>query len=400
MLEQIFSICNAGKHKVIRFLGIKIKIRKKNTKLIKQIKNELNIINKTDKILVVIPSDSMNAYEINGTASKLESYYNPNHFFDKVFCISPLESGYYYKYGMTIIGIDSACTFRQIIKLIKPDLIRAYGGYWATAFATSNKIQDIPVVCSVHDTNPDLLYKEITLADYVICMSKVVKDLVKSYGVVDDKLFDLPNRVDCDLFSKKTNIKYLSNLYSKEYKYILCVGRLTPQKNIDTMINTLKYLPNNYKCIFIGIGDDSIYKKQAEELNVLNKCIWIESIKNDNLPDYYSFVDCMCTPSRWEGFGIVFIEAAACEAPIITSDIAPMNEYFEHDKNAYLVKEYENPIKLAEVIEYVCNNKDYSERLGHNARSMAINRFSKEYIDNQEVNIYKEIMQRSCKNGK
>ena len=40
----------------------------------------------------------------------------------------------------------------------------------------------------------------------------------------------------------------------------------------------------------------------------------------------------MCTPSKWEGFGLVFVEAAACGAKIITSDVPPMNEYFSNGK--------------------------------------------------------------------
>ena len=45
----------------------------------------------------------------------------------------------------------------------------------------------------------------------------------------------------------------------------------------------------------------------------------------------------MCVPSRGEGFGIVFIEAAACGSVIVTSDIAPMNEFLTNGVNAIFV---------------------------------------------------------------
>ena len=64
------------------------------------------------------------------------------------------------------------------------------------------------------------------------------------------------------------------------------------------------------------------------------RCFWIESVKNSELPVWYSWCDCFCVPSRWEGFGLVFIEAAACGSAIVTSDIAPMTEYFTNDKSA------------------------------------------------------------------
>ena len=61
--------------------------------------------------------------------------------------------------------------------------MRAYGGYWATTFATKNRVKGIPVISSVHDTNPKLLYREIVLSDKVICMSKAVAKLCVDNGV-------------------------------------------------------------------------------------------------------------------------------------------------------------------------------------------------------------------------
>lgn len=79
------------------------------------------------KILVVIPSDRLQDYEDRGYFD-LAGYYNPNSFFNKVFCLSPLESGISDKHGMTIIGV-SPKIYRKVLKVIKPVCVRAYGGY-------------------------------------------------------------------------------------------------------------------------------------------------------------------------------------------------------------------------------------------------------------------------------
>ena len=84
----------------------------------------------------------------------------------------------------------------------------------------------------------------------------------------------------------------------------------------------------------------------------------------------------MCVPSRWEGFGIVFIEALACESIVVTSDIAPMNEYIKHGRNGLLVKDYENPKALAEMIKTACNDKRLQECLKINTRK-SVERFEK-----------------------
>jgi glycosyltransferase involved in cell wall biosynthesis len=99
----------------------------------------------------------------------------------------------------------------------------------------------------------------------------------------------------------------------------------------------------------------------------------------------------MCVPSRWEGFGIVFIEAAACGAAIVTSDIAPMKEYLTHEVSAHLVKEYENPTALARAISQVCENSEYRRRLSAGAIKAA-QPFDRSIVDAKEVAIYQEAM--------
>ena len=383
-----------GNRRIIHIFGIKISYKKQSSwnKIEKYILNNLKGIDRTkDKVLVVIPSDSIEDYE-NAGYDWLERYYNPKKYFKKVFLLSPIEQGIYEKYGMNIIGVDDEI-YKKTLQLIKPDVVRAYGGYWATTFAVNNKVEDIPVVCSVHDKRQELLYKEIIRADCVICMSNAVADLCKKNGVLSDKIRILPNRINENIFQKKFDTEFLREKFPNSFKYILFVGRKSPEKNVDTLLKALTVLPDNYKCIFVGRSHNDDYLKLADELQVQNKCIWIESIKNTDLPYYYSFADCMCTPSRAEGFGIVFIEAAACEAPVITSNIAPMNEYFTHNENAYLIDDYENPQEIAKAIEFVCTNKEYAERIGKNARVMT-ERFSHDKVDEMEVNIYKSLIKR------
>ena len=84
------------------------------------------------------------------------------------------------------------------------------------------------------------------------------------------------------------------------------------RKIVDTLIKTLKILGNEYCIIAIGEGDTDEYVKLAEREGVIEQCYFKNSIPNTELPIYYSWANCMCTPSRWEGFGMVFIEALAC----------------------------------------------------------------------------------------
>jgi glycosyltransferase involved in cell wall biosynthesis len=346
----------------------------------------------TDKLrLVVVPSDPIEAYERAGY-DWLERYYNPQGMFQEVFALSPLEKGERRAYGMTIIGVPERA-FTGMLRRLRPDVVRAYGGYWPADLVCRHRLPDVPVVVSVHDTNPASLHKSVRYADLVICMSNIVAQKVIALGTNPNRVRILPNRVDTDVFHPIRDGVALQAL-AKRFppgKHILHVGRKSEQKNLDTLIRALELLPSDYSCIFVGQGDRSPYLSLAESLGVGERCFWIDAIRNSELPLWYSWCDCMCTPSRWEGFGIVFIEAAACGAAIVTSDIAPMNEYLTHDVSACLVKEYENPWALAEAIRKVCEDTEYRRTICAGAVKAA-QPFDRRIVDAAEVAIYREAM--------
>jgi len=343
------------------------------------------------KKLVVIPSDPIEAYERKGL-DWLERYYNPAGYFDEVYALSPYEKTERLVYGLHIKPVRED-EYKRVLESIRPNVVRAYGGYWACDLACYNKLEGIPVVVSVHDTNIELLYDSIKYADTVLCMSNAVADLVRSRGVTNDKIKILPNRIDHGVFFPRTKEEYLPfiNVDIPSGKHILHIGRKTKQKNIETVVSSLVFLPEEYSVVFVGQGNAEPYINLANDKGVAHRCFWIPSIKNNNLPYWYSWADCFCVPSLWEGFGVVFIEAAACGSIIVTSDIAPMNEYLCNDRSAFLVKDYENPRAIAEAIHFVCNNQEYRNKISQGAIS-ASKPFSREAIDYLEVDIYKDII--------
>ncbi len=341
--------------------------------------------------LVVIPSDPIATYERAGL-DWLERYYNPHRMFDEVFALSPLEEGERQAYGMTIRGVPFERMKRAIGEL-KPDVVRAYGGYWAANAACLGRNWDIPVVVSVHDTNPALFFDSVKYADIVICMSKVVAELAQQKGVAPERIRVLPNRVDFGVFypiKDQGSLEAVAQQFPVG-KHLLHLGRKTEQKNLDNTIRALSLLPIEYSCIFAGLGERGPFVQLARELGVEKRCFWIDSIPNSQLPIWYSWCDCMLTPSRWEGFGIVFIEAAACGAAIVTSDIAPMNEYLRHGESAFLVKDYENPNALAQAVRKVCEQTELRRKLQRGAVEAA-QPFEQQRVDAQECDIYREAI--------
>jgi glycosyltransferase involved in cell wall biosynthesis len=342
--------------------------------------------------LAVIPSDPLDAYKDAGYASWLEGYYNPLHCFNDVYLLSPLEKKERRELGMKVIPTQPRELKRRIREL-GIHLVRGYGGYWACDMACNHRVDGVPVIVSVHDTNPKLLYNSVKRADVVFCTSNAVKRLVLTKFKHPEKAWILPNRIDLGIMRPypKDALVDLDSKYPLKYK-ILHVGRKSVQKNLDTVIRAVKYLQPEYGLLAIGKGETEGYVQLAKREGVIDRCYFIQNIENRELARYYSFSDCMCTPSRWEGFGIVFIEALACEAIVITSDIAPMNEFIGHVENGLLVEDYENPKALANMIKLACEDKELRNSIKRKTRK-SVERFEKNKIDELEASYYERILE-------
>jgi len=346
--------------------------------------------------IVVIPFDSVPYYVENKIYDYkyFDNYFNPDNYFQEVYCLSPWGKTQKISNVKYIQALPE--DFEKIIREIKPDIVRTYGGADCCDWAVASKVSGIPVVASVHDPNWFLMHQSLKFADYILATSKIVAASInKKLGIDEKNIIIKPNGIDIDLFCKRIDLRE-SNVLTSKYgtgKHILHVGRKSVEKNIDTVIKALTLLPKEYKAIFIGKGVTQKYEELAKKEGVYERCFFEQTVNNRKLPYYYSWCDCMCTPSRWEGFGYVFVEAAACECAIVTSNISPMNEYFTDGIDSILVEEYENPSSIAEGIIKACADGEEVKRLKRNARKVGL-RFSNEKIAKQEKEIYEYVLER------
>jgi glycosyltransferase involved in cell wall biosynthesis len=344
--------------------------------------------------LAVIPSDPLNVYVKKGISSWLTSYFNPLGYFKEVYCLSPMEDVQRHEFGMHIIPTLPA-DFAKRCADLSVSICRAYGGYWAAEFALSNRPSSVPIVVSLHDTNPELLFPIVVNADAVFVVSTAVRTAAVKIGVPESRIFCLPNRINLETFSSKSGDPEVDRLRAGFHtKHVLLhVGRKTRQKNPDSVLKALKILGPDYGAVFVGATESAEYKMLAEELDITDRIWFVESIPNELLPYYYSMCDCMCTPSRWEGFGIVFAEALACDAIVVTTDRGPMNEFVVHERNGLLVSNPENISEIADMIWRACNDRDLRVQIKSRARG-SVQQFDKRRIDHLEVSYYEETVRR------
>ena len=141
-----------------------------------------------------------------------------------------------------------------------------------------------------------------------------------------------------------------------------CIARLVPQKSIENLIISLRYL-NKFKFKLIIVGNGPLKRKLktlSKKLEVSDQIIWIDFL--DDVKKFYTFIDIFVLTSLYEGLGLVFLEAMICKKPIITSNISAMKEVIKNNHNGILVKP-NNPVLLSKAI-FKLRNKNFRNKLG------------------------------------
>jgi glycosyltransferase involved in cell wall biosynthesis len=222
-----------------------------------------------------------------------------------------------------------------------------------------------------------LAYKS---ADHILLPTTEISYFaIKKYKLNPDKICIYPNWVDTSLFKKYILTKNYTNR-------VLFIGRLSKEKNIPLLINSLS--KTNIGLDIIGEGD---LKKnlQSEAKSLSIDVRFLGRIPNSELPKVINKYPIYILCSDYEGSPKTLLEAMSCEIAVIGTDQAGINNVITHDLNGILC---DSSVKsLRESIIDLINNKNKRTRLGRAARKIIMNNNSKTSLIRLEMLIYKRF---------
>ncbi|MFZ2803637.1 MAG: glycosyltransferase [Patescibacteria group bacterium] len=115
---------------------------------------------------------------------------------------------------------------------------------------------------------------------------------------------------------------------------LLIVGRLASQKGQDVLFKALALVKRPWSLDVVGTGErEPELKALAERLEIASRIRWL-GFRSD-VPQMLSESDIFCFPSRWEGLGLAFLEAAAAGVPVVASDLPVFHEMLDASQAAY-----------------------------------------------------------------
>lgn len=235
----------------------------------------------------------------------------------------------------------------KIIKRLEPTLViyPAFPPGYLTYYLKS-KSTKIAVV--IHDTVPwkypdtlslkaklylkplyDLVIKK---ADYILTVSQTVKEELISMFKLNNVFF-IGSKIS-DKYSKQNVIKVKTNILKKlnlnKYDYLLSVSTIEPRKNLKYLLAVYKELIKkglNKKLVLVGRkGWDKDFDNLIEDKIFEDRLVFTGYISDEDLITLYKNCSAFCLFSIYEGFGRPPLEALACGAKVIVSDIPVFRE--------------------------------------------------------------------------
>lgn len=235
----------------------------------------------------------------------------------------------------------------------------------------------------------------IRRADSIRAVSNNTRNnLVSKIGVLNEKLIVFPVFVNTD----SENIGY-EKQYSKFKNVVLFVGRLSREKNVETLlIAAQKVLNKSPQTLFLIVGDGQKRKdleRFSQELEIEGNVKFEGAVGYKQIRSYYQLCDILVLPSKHEGWGRVVIEALACAKPVIVSDACGVAEFVLNEECGFVFP-VDRPDILVEKITYSLEHPELREKMGERGQ-----RYVKENLDiEKNAHKYREMYEKTVELAK
>ena len=313
---------------------------------------------------------------------------------------------------------------------VTADVVHVHTWYTHLAGLLVRLAYGMPLVLTVHSLEPLRPWKReqlgggydvstwvektaIESADAVIAVSQGTRaDVLRLFDVPDERVHVIYNGIDAEFYRRVDETDALDHHgIDRSVPYVLFVGRITRQKGIIHLVRAIRHLDPGIGVVLCAGQPDTpdiaremeegVRAAQAERPNV----VWIgEMISREEVRQLYSHAAVFCCPSVYEPFGIINLEAAACETPVVASAVGGIPEVVVDGETGLLVPvelQLEDPmspvdpdrfeLNLAGAINALMADPAAREAMGRAGRRRAVDRFGWDAIAAATVALYESL---------
>ncbi len=254
-------------------------------------------------------------------------------------------------------------------------------------------------------------FRALLLAsDLVVADSEYTKGLVTNMGVSTSRVKVIHPPVDASRFSPSVDPKNVLRKHGLEQKRVLLtVGRLASSeqyKGHDKVIQALPSIAERVKevaYLVVGDGDDRLrLERLADRHQVRDRVVFAGSVSHELLPSYYAACSLFIMPgrvrsygstSKMEGFGIVFLEAAACGKPSIGGQSGGIPDAIVDGITGMLVDPLQEQA-IADAVVRLLTDSELARRMGEEGRARVLKEFTADAATRKVESVTRELIGR------
>jgi starch synthase len=335
-------------------------------------------------------------------------------------CPKPLRS---------VFGAVRRCTDFNTTN-IDADLVHCHTWYSHFGGILAKKNYGLPFVITVHSLEPLRPWKReqlaggydfslwvektaLEIADAIIAVSNATKhDIERLFNVDPARVHVIHNGIDLDQYHK-VDLTHALKRYEIDPRkpYVLFVGRITRQKGFQHLVSAIQFIDRDFQIVLCAAAPDT--PGMAEEMRTAVErakaqragIIWInEMVDRETVRELYSHAAVFVCPSIYEPFGIINLEAMACETAVVASAVGGIKEVVVDGETGFLVPleqmkespfEATNPEKfardLATRINELMVDARLREKFGRAGRKRVEEHFSWSAIAEKTKKLYETL---------
>ncbi len=241
---------------------------------------------------------------------------------------------------------------------VDADVAHAHTWYADMAGLWIRTVHRIPLCVTLHSMEPLRPWKadqlgsgyllsswiektSVEAADRVIAVSRQMReDILAHFRVAPERVVVIHNGIDPNQFRRTEARDVLARRGVRE-PYVLFVGRITDQKGIFHLLEAAPKLPPGVQVVLCASAPDTpeIEARLKRALPEHPNVVWIgEMVPVEEVVQLYSHAAVFVCPSVYEPFGLINLEAMACETPVVASAVGGILEVVEDGKTGVLVE--------------------------------------------------------------
>jgi len=289
----------------------------------------------------------------------------------------------------------------------------AHAHTWYTSLAglLIRTLHQVPLVVTLHSLEPLRPWKAdqletghlvstavekraVETADRVVAVSSAMRqDVLRLFAVDPARVVVLHNGIDAERYRRTSERAALARRGIRE-PYVLFVGRISEQKGVFDLLRAARSLPGHVQVVLCAASPDTpeIEARLRAAVAEHPQVQWIhEVVPVSEAVQLYSHAAVFVCPSVYEPFGIINLEAMACETPVVASAVGGIVEVVDDGRTGLLVPPG-RPEDLARAISSLLEDPARAREMGHAGRRRVETHFSWARIAERTEALYSDAI--------